>query len=174
MRRFHWGVGPQIGLVTAAWAGLALVGHWAFYPTFAVPGGLRLAFRACGLGLLGVGIPVYTVVAIHFGRRVRRKTLVTTGPYAYVRHPLYAVGIFLLAPGAVLLVGSWLLLSVPPVMYLAARVFIPREEAALAQHYGASFRQYRRRTGRFVPRISSRRTRNRARADALRRERRQE
>ena len=174
MRRFRWGVGPQIGLVTAAWAGLALVGHWVFYPTFAVAGELRLAFRACGLGLLGVGIPVYTVVAIHFGRRARRETLVTTGPYAYVRHPLYAVGIFLLAPGAVLLVGSWLLLSVPPVMYLAARVFIPREEAALAERYGASFRQYRRRTGRFVPRLSSRGTRNRAQADALRRQRKEE
>jgi protein-S-isoprenylcysteine O-methyltransferase Ste14 len=156
-RRSRWGVGPQIGLVTAAWTGLALVVHWTFYPTFAVTGGLRLAFRACGLGLLGVGIPVYAALAMHFARHSREGALVTTGPYARVRHPLYAVWVFLLVPGAALLVGSWLLLSVPLVMYVAARVFIPSEEVELEKRYGDLFREYRRRTGRFVPRRGLRR-----------------
>ncbi len=156
MRRSRWGAGPQIALVTAAWTGLALVVHWVFYPTFAVAGAWRSVFRVSGLGLLGVGVVIYVAVAVHFGRRRRREGLVTTGPYAYVRHPLYAVGFLFLAPGVILLVGSWLLLSVPPVMYLAARVFTPKEEAELDDRYGEPFRQYRRCTGRFVPSLRAR------------------
>jgi protein-S-isoprenylcysteine O-methyltransferase Ste14 len=153
VRRSRWGVGPQIGLVTVAWTGLALVLHWAFYPAFAVTGGLRSAFQACGAGLLGVGIPTYAAFARHFSGCSRGGALLTTGPYARVRHPLYAVWVFLLAPGAALLVGSWLLLSVPLVMYVAAWVFIPGEEAELEKRYGDLFRDYRRRTGRLVPRV---------------------
>jgi protein-S-isoprenylcysteine O-methyltransferase Ste14 len=76
-----------------------------------------------------------------------------------VRHPLYAVWVFFLVPGAALLAGSWLLLSVPPVMYLAARVFIPREEAELEDRYGELYREYRLRTGRLLPKFRGRKPR---------------
>jgi len=157
LRGFRWGAGPQIGLVTAAWTGLVLTLHWIFHPTFAVTGGWRSAFRPCGIGLLGVGVPIYAALAVYFARHHRRGRLVTTGAYAYMRHPLYAVWVFLLAPGAALLVGSWLLLSVPPAMYVAARLFIPREEVELEERYGNLFREYRQRTGRLVPRFGLRR-----------------
>ena len=151
LRGSRWGAGLLIGLVTAAWTALALVVHWIWYPTFAVADGWRFAFRGCGVGLLGVGIPLYVSFAVYFARRSRRGALVTTGPYARLRHPLYAVWIFLLVPGVVLLVGSWFLLTVPPVTYLAARAFIPLEEAELEKRYGNLFREHRRHTGRLVP-----------------------
>lgn len=158
-RRSRWGVGPPIGLITAAWAGLALIIHWATYPAFAIPDGWRPAFRACGLGLLGMGVPAYAVLAIYFAHCSKRAALIQTGPYARVRHPLYAVWVFFLVPGAALLAGSWLLLSVPPVMYLAARVFIPREEAELEDRYGELYREYRLRTGRLLPKFRGRKPR---------------
>jgi len=156
MRRSRWGVGPPMALVTGVWTAVALAVHWFWYPTFAVPSGLRWAFRACGAGLLGVGVPVYLALAVYFSRRSRRGDLVRTGPYARVRHPLYALWVFILTPGAVLLVGSWLLLSVPVVMYVAARALVPREEAELEERYGESFREYRRRSGRLIPRFRRR------------------
>jgi protein-S-isoprenylcysteine O-methyltransferase Ste14 len=121
------------------------------YPAFAVSAELYSALRVCGLGLLCIGVPVYVVFAVRFARSSRDGALVTTGPYARVRHPLYAVWIFLLVPGAALLVGSWLLLSVPPVMYVAARVFLPSEEAGLENRHGDVFREYRCHTGRLLP-----------------------
>lgn len=78
--------------------------------------------------------------------------LVTTGPYRWVRHPVYTVGAvfwtgigLLTANGLVLL---WLALGV---LGVAART--PAEERALAAAFGEEYREYARRTGGFVPRL---------------------
>ncbi|WP_084518423.1 isoprenylcysteine carboxylmethyltransferase family protein [Bradyrhizobium sp. th.b2] len=48
-------------------------------------------------------------------QRERGHAAVTTGPYAYVRHPIYASGL-LTYVGAPLLLGSWYGLAIVPVM----------------------------------------------------------
>lgn len=79
--------------------------------------------------------------------------LVTSGPYAYVRHPIYA-GFVLAMVGIFLLSASWpaglsgllLTLSIP-------RLRIPVEEAELEERFGDRWRGYRDRTGALVPRL---------------------
>jgi uncharacterized protein len=78
--------------------------------------------------------------------------LVTTGPYARARHPLYAIGVFLLAPGVALLLRSWLLLSVPVVMYAVIRVLLPHEESELLAVFGRKYQKYMKETGALFPR----------------------
>ena len=84
-----------------------------------------------------------------------RHTLVTHGPYHWVRHPMYAV-LFLFMTGILLLTGNILiggLLLAGLVVTVGTRV--EKEEAILEEEYGEEYRMYKARTGRFLPRLSS-------------------
>jgi isoprenylcysteine carboxyl methyltransferase (ICMT) family protein YpbQ len=77
--------------------------------------------------------------------------LVTSGPYAIVRHPMY-VGLMLAAWGALLIYFTW------TTVYFA--VFAPflvararREEQALAAEFGEQWQEYCKRVPAFLPRL---------------------
>jgi len=148
---FRWGAGPLIGAVTVVWTGLMLVvGH--LWPDVVSVTGIALQiFTAAGLSLLALGIPFYVAVALYFRSHRRKEGLVTTGPYGFLRHPLYTIGFLFLAPGVVLLLGSWPLLSVPVVMYAAARLLVPIEEHMLFNTFGGAYAEYFAATGAFCP-----------------------
>ncbi|MBA3474174.1 MAG: isoprenylcysteine carboxylmethyltransferase family protein [Rubrobacter sp.] len=55
---------------------------------------------------------LYPVVKL---QEEQRQSVVTTGPYRYVRHPMYASGLVLF-PATALLLGSWLGLLLSPVL----------------------------------------------------------
>lgn len=77
--------------------------------------------------------------------------LVTTGPYASIRHPLYT-GLFGYGVGLGLLTASWgfILLSLIIIYGFLNRV--PREEKMLIDKFGDEYRHYMHRTGAFFPR----------------------
>jgi protein-S-isoprenylcysteine O-methyltransferase Ste14 len=82
----------------------------------------------------------------------RSQTVVSTGPYRYVRHPMYA-GMFLFLPSGALLVGSWwgLLLCLVLLGLLVWR--IPREERILENGL-AGYDEYERRVRyRLIPHV---------------------
>jgi protein-S-isoprenylcysteine O-methyltransferase Ste14 len=78
--------------------------------------------------------------------------LVTTGPYAWCRHPLYAWSL-LAGLGLGLATQTWLwpVLAVAVLGLLFSRE-IPREERLLAQRHGAAFTAYAARTPALWPR----------------------
>jgi len=96
-----------------------------------------------GLGLRGWGR----------GHLTRRAHLTQSGPYAFVRHPLY-VGSFLLGLSFAIMTGIvWLSLLFPLIftaMYLPKAL---REEAFLRERYGDEYAAYADRVGRFFPHL---------------------
>ncbi len=78
--------------------------------------------------------------------------LITHGPYRFVRHPLYSLGILLYASLA-LTIGSWLLAAAAAAGFTLALVRLPKEESALVERFGDAYRDYQRRTPRFIPRL---------------------
>jgi protein-S-isoprenylcysteine O-methyltransferase Ste14 len=80
-----------------------------------------------------------------------RHTLVTTGVYALVRHPMYA-GFWLMALAQVLLLPNWVTgpagLVGFGILYFGRVV---REEAMMISAFGDEYRSYMRRTARVVP-----------------------
>lgn len=77
--------------------------------------------------------------------------LVTSGPYALVRHPMY-LGILLTGLGGILMYRTWTLVFIALTgmgLVLRAR----REEQALAAEFGQAWQDYCRRVPAFFPRI---------------------
>jgi len=82
------------------------------------------------------------------------KQLITTGPYAIVRNPLY-VGSFLMMGGFCTLLGDWLtlvLVMLPMIVlyWLAVR----DEEQGMAQAFPDQWPAYSARVPRFIPRLA--------------------
>lgn len=120
---------------------------------------LPLWLRALGALLLLLAVPLAYWVYISLGLNVsptqstrEGATLVTHGPYRWVRHPLYTVGTMAyLSIGLVTALWPVLVGMLAPMIFLAIRT--PKEEARLIETFGDAYRQYMTRTGRYVPRL---------------------
>ena len=118
---------------------------------------LRLVYAGALCIIAGEALRVWAVR--HIGvvsrtRTTRLGPLVTSGPYAHTRNPLY-VGNWLLWTGFAL--GSPLRWMVPlswAVFAVQHSVVVQWEEQLLAQRYPASYRRYERAVSRWWPRLS--------------------
>jgi protein-S-isoprenylcysteine O-methyltransferase Ste14 len=79
-------------------------------------------------------------------------TLVTNGPYRWVRHPFYVTAALLMASVTILTANSLIGLTSLTVLALLA-IRTPKEEQLLIDRFGQQYHDYMARTGRFVPRI---------------------
>ena len=115
--------------------------------------GLALAVMLLGVGLRGWSI---WTLGKYFTRDVAvsaDQPVIDHGPYRWIRHPAYS-GVLLTMLGVGLAAANWASLSalmVCVVMGYAYRVRI--EEAALVRALGQPYRDYMRRTKRFIPAV---------------------
>lgn len=138
-----------VGLVASLWiANSVALGH---QEACAVLRTAELSLFVGGIALRWWAILVlgrfFTVdVAIHADH-----TLVTRGPYQYLRHPSYT-GVLLAFVGLGLALGNWLALAallVPIVTALLVRIRV--EERALSERFGDAWGEHAKRTWRLVP-----------------------
>lgn len=113
--------------------------------------------RAFGIPLSVAGLAGLTWAFCHLGHNLspgggtgEDHTLVTTGPYRWVRHPMYSAWA-VLQLGYSLTTANWCIAC----LFLAALAAVvrrtPNEEAALAARFGDAYSEYAKRTGRFIP-----------------------
>lgn len=146
------GCGVLLMLVTVAYLVRPASMQWASWP---LPDWLRW----CGVL---IGVPtiwlLYSTLSTLGGNLTdtvvtrANHTLVTTGPYRWVRHPYYVV-LLLLVFATFLLTANWLIGAVGLSVFwlLAVRTHI--EEQKLIERFGEEYRRYMARTGRFLPRL---------------------
>ena len=79
--------------------------------------------------------------------------LCTTGPYRFVRHPIYAGGVLLGSIGVVLIFNSWIILPLPALMFAIYAIIVRKEEAMMTEVFGEEYKRYAANTGRLFPRI---------------------
>lgn len=125
--------------LTPPWQAVALIcGSWLYYPAIAI---YLWGYKALGehFGLsAGFGATLYL-----------NHQLIQTGPYQYVRHPMY-LGVMLAAAGALLIFRTWAMLFFTPLslgIILRAR----REETLLAQAFGVGWQAYKKRVPAWIP-----------------------
>ena len=78
--------------------------------------------------------------------------LIESGPYRFVRHPVYAGYLALLLGSGVASLNVGVLL-IWPVSFLGICIQAASEERLLGQKFGQEYERYVRRTGRLVPRF---------------------
>jgi protein-S-isoprenylcysteine O-methyltransferase Ste14 len=83
--------------------------------------------------------------------------LVVRGLYRYVRNPMY-LAVTMVVLGEALVAGSVRLLVYWAIWFLGANLFvIGYEEPTLRKRFGASYEEYMRHIGRWVPSLRERR-----------------
>lgn len=135
------GSGDKIGLLVLPLTliGLAL-NIWR--PSLFSVGGPSHVLKVLSLILLVPGVTVWIWSAILVLTKVPRKELITTGPYALAKHPLYTSVALLVLPWVGFMCNTWLGAVIGIILYIASRMFSPEEEKILSQAFGASWDEY--------------------------------
>jgi protein-S-isoprenylcysteine O-methyltransferase Ste14 len=122
--------------------------------------------NSLGLALVVIGL-VLRVLARGWKVENSGGHLVTSGLYAYIRHPLY-VASFLIGLGLCLILGDPIVLAAYVPLYFAMHAWVIHgEEQWMAQHWGEEYRHYAARVPRFLPRPGGRERAGRVRPRRL-------
>jgi protein-S-isoprenylcysteine O-methyltransferase Ste14 len=150
-QRGEWLVVVQIALMVLVAIGPRTLGGW---PTWAFP--VSRIGDVLGVALLLTGGSLFVSGLVGLGPSLTALpypkpdgTLVERGPYAFVRHPIYAGGI-LASIGWALVVHGWLTLAYAAALFLFLDLKARREERWLIQRH-PGYRAYQRRVRKFVP-----------------------
>lgn len=84
-------------------------------------------------------------------RTRREHLLVTNGPFAHVRHPIYVAVFGMLIAGAASVGHLSTLIVAAPVYWIGTAFRVAAEERLLRQSFGAAYDAYAARVKRFVP-----------------------
>src|SRR4051812_45074721 len=152
---------PSITMASPTRAGLLLEGlaiflAFVFHLPVDAPAGL---FRAIPAILLAVACSVMGWTAVtHLGKQFRVNAglyhdheLVSTGPYAIVRHPIYTSLLGMLIC-TMLMVTEWVWM--PPLLALfiaGTEIRVRTEDALLASRFGDKFRVYQKAVPAYIP-----------------------
>jgi protein-S-isoprenylcysteine O-methyltransferase Ste14 len=125
---------------------------WSSLP---LPAWLR--WMGVPIGIAASGLLFWTLRSL--GRNLtdtvvtrREASLVTHGPYRWIRHPFYIA--MLLAVIAISLVAAnWFLAVTGVGVFAILAVRASTEERNLVARFGKEYEEYTRQTGRFVPRL---------------------
>jgi protein-S-isoprenylcysteine O-methyltransferase Ste14 len=129
---------------------------WMAWSSFDAPSWLRWTGVALGVATLGAVRWVLGNLGRNVSETVLTKSgqeLVTSGPYRWIRHPLYTTGI-LLFTSLGLIAANWFILLFAAIALLGIRLgVIPTEERELIARFGSDYEAYRARTGAMWPRM---------------------
>ena len=92
--------------------------------------------------LPGVTMWIWSVLLIV--TNVPQNKLITNGPYALMKHPLYTSVALLVLPSIGFLLNTWLGGVIGIILYTGSRLFAPEEEALLSKTFGPTWEEYRK------------------------------
>jgi protein-S-isoprenylcysteine O-methyltransferase Ste14 len=128
---------------------------WLTTLSISLPDWLRWARLA--LGLVGLGLWTWTqaVLGKEWSPQLQLREqhrLVTSGPYTWMRHPMYS-SMFGVGIALALLAANWCFVLFAMAMTAGFVVRAPREERMMLEAFGEEYRVYMQRTGRFFPKF---------------------
>lgn len=120
-----------------------------------VPFPVWLRWLGFALGLASLGFWTWTQVALgkHWSPQLQLREehhLVTTGPYAHIRHPLYTA-MFGYGASLALVTANIIFILLAVIVFAGMFARAPREEDMMIEEFGDEYRQYMKKTKRFFP-----------------------
>ena len=137
---------PFVYLINPAWMAWSKIGlpEWIRWLGVAI-GVLSVAGVYWLFSSIGSGITPTSATR-------REHTLVTIGPYRWVRHPLYTIGSSMFISFG-MMADNWYIALLGILAFIAMAIRTPKEEANLIEKFGDEYREYMTRTGRFLPKF---------------------
>jgi protein-S-isoprenylcysteine O-methyltransferase Ste14 len=126
------------------------------FANLAIP--LWLRWAGVGIAILGFILLQWAQVTLGKSwsdtpRMMKEQTLITSGPYQFIRHPIYTA--FILILGSTLFISANWLIGIAwigmTVLEVTSRVAF--EESLMVEYFGDEYRQYMKRTGQLLPRV---------------------
>lgn len=146
------GILSLIGLV--AMIAYVINPQWLAWASLPFP----LWMRWLGVGIALTGFALLQWAQVTLGRSwsdtprmMKEQALITSGPYQFVRHPIYTA--FILILGSTLFISSNWLIGLTwagmTVLDIASRIGF--EESLMLEYFGEQYQEYMKNTGRLLP-----------------------
>jgi protein-S-isoprenylcysteine O-methyltransferase Ste14 len=135
------GNGKKIGLLVLPFLVAGVVLNILFPGVFGV-GGPPAALTVISVIILIPGVVIWVWSVYLILTEIPKKRLITTGPYALMKHPLYAGVALLVLPWLGFLLNTWLGALTGIVVYIGHRLYSPEEEQMLAKIFGSAWDEY--------------------------------
>jgi protein-S-isoprenylcysteine O-methyltransferase Ste14 len=155
------------GFVTKLAEVLSLIGFFAMIAYVINPQWLAWAslslpvwLRWLGLGIALTGFVLLQWAQVTLGRNwsdtprmMKEQILVISGPYKFIRHPIYTA--FILILGSMLFISSNWLIGLTwggmTILDIASRIGF--EESLMLEYFGEQYHAYMKKTGRLLPKL---------------------
>jgi protein-S-isoprenylcysteine O-methyltransferase Ste14 len=134
--------------------------NWIDFAIFNMGIYLRLVM---GLFLIGIGYSLFFSAHKSLGKNwsslmdkkvSNHKTLIKTGIYRYVRHPMYLASLITVL-GFGILTANWIIFSISFLFLLIFYIYkVPKEEKFLINSFGKKYIKYKKETWGFFPKLT--------------------
>src|SRR5215216_3653151 len=133
---------PLVYLMNPAWMAWSKIGLPEWVRWLGVVLGIF-----CALGIYWLFSSIGSGITPTSATR-REHKLVTSGPYRWIRHPLYTVGASMFVSFG-MMADNWFIAALGILTFILMAIRTPKEEANLIEKFGDEYREYMKRTGRF-------------------------
>jgi protein-S-isoprenylcysteine O-methyltransferase Ste14 len=146
-----FGCGPKLALLCLPYVILSLIVMYR-YPEFFDLGFLDSPYvKVIGFVWMGLGIIFWGYSALFFLKYFKPGKLITLGPFALCRNPIYSSIIVFIIPSLALIFHSGLIFSISLVLYLGFKVSIHGETNVLRRIFGDEYEIYEKSVNEIVP-----------------------
>jgi len=143
--------GPKLALLCLPYILLALI-IMIKYPEFF---DLRfvdlILFKVSGIVWLGMGLIFWVYSAVYFLKYFQPGKLITRGPFALCRNPIYSSIIVFIIPSLSIIFHSGLTLSIALVLYIGFKISIHGETSVLRKLFGEEYDRYEKSVNELFP-----------------------
>ena len=146
-----FGAGPKLFIITLAFFIITFILNSLYKELFLINIVSRSIQISIGIILLITGLTLHIICGKTILEVYKQDILYTSGVFKICRHPMYSAWIFFNLPGIALLLGSWILLTIPVIMYIIFRLLIKTEEKYLEKRYPDDYKNYIKETSLVFP-----------------------
>jgi protein-S-isoprenylcysteine O-methyltransferase Ste14 len=146
-----FGCGPKLALICLPYVILSLIVMYR-YPEFFDLKYVNFTYvKVLGFIWLVLGVSYWMYSAIFFLKYFKPGNLITKGPFALCRNPIYSSIIVFIIPSLGLIFHSWLIFSIALVLYIGFKISIHGESNVLKRIFGDEYEIYETSVNEIIP-----------------------